>query len=242
MSKERCRWRSKYSQSGVLYYSQSGGGWGSTGDKLAKFFLQTSSYWTSLSLRKEWWWVKGDPVWDVGGASFTWKDILKVWEAPASLLPASSRQWSQKACTKHTHTHTHSLYSSGIFWVQRGLRSLIFFHLLVYLSFTKTVYYAVNSCAFCRACELQYLIGPGRKFRQTEKAWCKMTNGNSHSASDSRSTIGQGGEWGQPESPCPHLHSPSPADCCCGECRLCIASIYQVKPEVWHFFHVKFLC
>ena len=133
-----------------------------------------------------------------------------------------------------------SLYSSGIFWVQRGLRSLIFFDLLVYLSFTKTVYYAVNSCAFFRACELQYLIGPGRKFRQTEKAWCKMTNGNSHSASDSRSTIGQGGEWGQPESPWPHLHSPSPADCCRGECRLCIASVYQVKPEYGIFFMWNF--
>ena len=85
-----------------------------------------------------------------------------------------------------------SLYSSGIFWVQRGLRSLIFFHLLVYLSFAKTVYYAVNLCAFCRACELQYLIGPGRKFRQTERAWCKMTNGNSHSASDNRAGWGVG--------------------------------------------------
>lgn len=85
-----------------------------------------------------------------------------------------------------------SLYSSGIFWVQRGLRSLIFFHLLVYLSFTKTVYYAVNSCAFGRACELQYLIGPGRKFRQTERAWCKMTNGNLHSASDNRAGWGVG--------------------------------------------------
>ena len=106
-----------------------------------------------------------------------------------------------------------SLYSSGMFWVQRGLRNLVFFHLPVCLSFTKTVYYAFNSCAFCRACELQCLIGPGRKFRQTERAWCKMTNGNSHSASDSRSAIGQGGEWGQPESSCPHLHSPSPADC-----------------------------
>ena len=162
--------------------------------------------------------------------------------SPCLLPPVVSESLYKTHTHTHTHTHTQSLYSSGIFWVQRGLRSLIFFHLLVYLSFTKTVYYAVNSCAFCRACELQYLIGPGRKFRQTEKAWCKMTNGNSYSASDSRSTIGQGGEWGQPESPCPHLHSPSPADCCCGECRLCIASIYQVKPEVWHFFHVKFLC
>lgn len=90
-SKERCRWGSKYSQSGE--------GWGSIGDTLAQFFLQTLSYWISLSLWKAWWWVKRDPVWDVGGASFPWKDILKVWEVPASLLPTSFRQWSQKACT-----------------------------------------------------------------------------------------------------------------------------------------------
>lgn len=128
-----------------------------------------------------------------------------------------------------------SSYSPGILWVPRDLRSLVFFHLLACLGFTKTIYYAVNSWAFCRACTLQDIIGPGRKVKRTKRAWCKMTNGNWHSASGSRSTVGQGGEWGKPESSCPHLYSSPLVDCCHIECRPCIVSVYQEKPEVWNF-------